>query len=968
MPNNYIEYDYSFYGKGKSILSDCKNAMGGSFYVGTEGLGLYKLNCNDPSIPAIPFGNEGQQGATYASKNVSKVVVTQGEIPHFVFASSLNDGLYKSNFQVMNEDYFVRYFYDPETQGTVPGTCLAIPPDYNEIAVLSQRKMYIFLGTDKKGIFRSVDGGSTWEKLTNSPQNKKIVDILLFSDFSNPYLIYALTEDGKLFYSNNDGINWYEENYAGSEGNPVKGFDLEISPNFIEDGTLFVGTSNGLYKKSLSGWGRVFSLSPVLSVTLSPYFENGVGSDPEWRTVLIGTAGKGIWHSFQWGNPGTFNQIAGFSNSNIPVIRLHPYGDIHYMPPGESYTSALYSIFIADHQAVYSLEYRIFDQGPEYWVFTNIGTSIQDFRFTDIFFDPDFSRSMQNYDVYFGHSNNKVMIWNYNFGNWEVAKGFFHTPPFIYSLSEAPDNPSFVVAGTKGYGPMFSMDGGLTYFPFGSLKYADTVIHEIPAVSITHQFEGKRRVLLSTSDAFGYNLFAHYEIYYGDIYDFSSIPEWERAYFCYPTQDCSNPPLNYSQDNFNGHLIKEIRYTDLQTDIEAADYNFGPIMSDPAQGGGFGKYWQVDSYSSNMPESLSDLSYPMSLIPERGKASFVWGASGLSSGTLRASTPGAYKWTQTEGWSLKNGEGAYELPFADWRAIYSISESEVLIGSGLADGVGIYRTNDGGQRWVQTNRGLETTSMMVKAFTGNSNYIFVAIEENIGPVLRSIPGSNNGGIYMSDCQSKGYAWVYYSKGMTCNSTYELSAGSRIYTGSTCDGIYGFEGDVHIEGDPVAMFSFERNNPWNEREVQFYDRSAGLCTENCATCPDVTWLWWCNDRFLAFDQNPIHIFSSGGTFNCTLNVNRAWNGNTYFTSITIPEVTTLRIEKSGDWPRVYWERLEYDEDLYKYKVYRDTSAEGSGKILLQTIEPGDSTYCDLNYCWYIDTGATGNDYYYRVFTE
>ncbi|MEJ5165769.1 MAG: hypothetical protein WHV67_01930 [Thermoanaerobaculia bacterium] len=966
--DEYLRYpNANFHGRGKSVLADCYFPTGG-YYVGTEGLGLFKLDCIEYLARAIPLGNEGQWGGYnyLPSKNITKIAISDS--PQVFFASSLSDGLYKSMPPFSGDRYFTRYFYDTEAIGTVPGTCVAIPKNYYEYGKISDKNLYVFLGTDKKGVYRSIDGGATWQKLLNSPQGVKIVDIVISPNFLNDSTLFLLAENGIVYASYNSGDSWTSIFDFGAS--IVKGYDLEISPSFSEDCTLFLATSLGLYKYVCAEWESVFPLSPVLSVTLSPLFNNNYNdTELERKTCIIGTDRNGIWYSFEKGNNTTFQRLQDidypeFNFSSVPIIKLHPASDV-----GSVQDHILYSLFVSNNpDGLWSAEFVVTGQNEGYWDVLNVAwQGIYDFRISDIAFNPDFRRDYI-LDIYLGHSNKKIYRGLYNFWDWQVQGGFYHTPQYIMSISEAPDMPEFIVAGTKDYGPMFSMDYGLTYYPFGSLKYDDYVIHDVPSVSITHPFEGVRRIIMSSRDLYSDCFWPHLGLYYGDFSNFSTIPNWQRSYLCLPPSNCSSPPTNYSQDNFNGHLIKEIRYTNLATDIEAADHILGPIMSDPAQGGAYGKYWQVD-LGGDTPESLSDLSYPMSLGPGRGsKGAWVWGASGLSSGTLRASTPGAYKWTETEGWSLRNGSGSYSLPFADWRAIWTISENEVLIGSGMADGNGIYKTEDGGQKWVQANRGLEYASKIVKAFTGNSNYIFVALEE-VGPILRSGSGSNNGGIYMSDCQSKGYAWVYYSEGLSCNSTYELSAGSRIYTGSTCDGIYGFEGDVHISGYPVAMFSFERNNPWNEREVQFIDRSAGLCTENCATCPDVTWTWICNDGFFSNIQNPSFIFSSGGTFSCYLYVVRGWEGDSYYTDITIPEVTTLMVEKSGSDIKVSWQRLAGDETLvYKYKVYRDTSPQGTGILLLQTIAPQDRTYCDTTSCWYIDKGTSAGNYYYRVFTE
>ncbi len=955
-PNQHIEYSTSFYNKGQTVLSDCSSAMAPYFYVGTKGIGLFSLDCNNSLLEKKPIGNETSGATNYLpAKNITKIELSKNYNP-VIFASSLSDGLYKSTFPVGGKDYFVRYFYDPSSGGTQMGTCLAIAPHYDENAQISTKKLFVFLGTENNGVFRSTDGGSTWEKLNNSPQNVKIVDIVVSPDFLNDNIIFLLTENAVVYKSEDNGNNWEMEANFSSLG--VFGYDLEISPNFSTDGVLCAATTSGLFFKDPNkGWIRIFSSYPVLSVSLSPAFDGKNYPTLEGRTILIGTRGQGVWYSFF---PEVFQKIVGYGIDylDVPVIRFHPESDI-----GSTQDSALYTLFLGgttnDVLSLYSLEYVV---NNESWIASNVtgNLALEERRLSDIAFHPYFNRNIGPFDIYLGHSNKKIYKgYIQGIGSWSQESGFFHTPPFIYSISEAPDDPNLVLAGTKGYGPMVSFDRGLSYYPFGSLQYDGYVLHNVPSISITHNTGSGRNLIASSDD----NIKNSFGIYYAN-YNFG-FPNWQRASLCLPPSDCSSPPTNYSPSNFDGHLVKEIRYTNLLTDIEAADFAAGPIMSDPNQGGSLGVYWQVDVGGPDTPASLSDLTFPMSYSfgPGRGtRGAWIWGAQGKSISSLRVSTdPGAYKWSNfTSLWSKNNGNGNYALPEADWRAIYSISENEVLIGA--SDGFGIYKTEDGGYRWRSANNGLESTSKKVTAIKNNNNYLFVSIEE-------SSPGSRNGGVYLSDCQAEGYSWVYYSSGMACSSTYELSVGSMIYTGSTCDGIYGLS-TVEYTESPKAYFSFERNDNWNEREVNFYDRSAGLCTSDCSTCPNVNWSWSCDDGFASTSQNPTHTFTTSGWHWCSIYVQNTLYSysDSYGNWVYIPEVLSLKIEKSGSNPRLYWQRFGDDlSEGYKYKVYRSTDPQGSSLVNLITITPPDPTYCDSTYCWYEDTTASGSAYYYRIFT-
>jgi len=977
----YQQYSYNFKGRAKSTQAFCNGAWEKVFYVGTNGFGLMSLDCKNPNSKPKPIGNEKPSETSFQirSKGVSSMAISYktSDDRTVIFASSKTDGMYKAISKPTDNsfDYFLRYFYNPLSEGTSKGLCVAIVPDYNEDGLVSDPgSLTIYLGTSEEGIFKSNDGGASWEK-TSFPDGYNVVDIVLSPQFFSDLTIFALTSDAKVFISTNGGNTWNEDVDLGQGQTYPRGFDLEISP-FLDYGMIvFAATNQGLWRRTAaSGWQNVFGIFS-LSVSLSPLFGNSSANPPvEGSTVLVGTYGSGIYYSNNYGNFGTFNPAfspsSPLSSSIVPVLRLHNRYDV-----GSISGQNLYTVFLASfveenpNEGIY--EMYVGDNGQ--WVYNPIsgGFLVDDFRISDIQFHPYFNRQtgVGKKFIYASHKSKKIFRAEYGLWNWISMNGFYHTPQYIYSISEKPDDPNIVLAGTKGFGPMISFDGGFSYFPWGSILKDNKVMHDVHSVSFTHSIGTFSRGIASAGNCSFVDsptCSEYYGIYYSDYTNPNFLPNWQRSSLCLPPSNCSTPPLNYSSDNFNGHLVKEIRYTNLTTDIEGADFTAGPIMSDPNLGGQYGIYWQIDLGGPDTPASLSDSTYPASYSfgPGRDtKSSFIWGAQGKTVSSLRvSSTPGAYKWSKTTSlWSQKNGNGSYSLPDADFRSIYSISENEVLIGAG--DGNGIYKTEDGGYRWLNSNNGLEYTSKKVTAISGNSSYIFASLQET------SI-GSGDGGIYLSDCQSKGYAWVYYSNGMSCSSSYELSLGSTIYTGSTCDGIYGLT-TVEYLWYPKAYFTFKRENPWNEREVKFYDRSAGLCTQDCSTCPNATWSWICEDGFSSSSQNPSNTFSTSGSHLCSLTVQNTYYGyyDTYNNSIYIPEVLPLYIEKYGSYLRLYWQRLPNDEtEGYKYKIYRDTSPQGTGLLLLQTITPPDPTYCNSTNCWYVDTSSSGSVYYYRIFTE
>src|SRR4030066_610928 len=92
-----------------------------------------------------------------------------------------------------------------------------------------------------KNLFRSIDGGSTWDKLTFYAGN--ISDIALSPNFLTDHTIYYIPYSVTKFSRNingGDGL-WDILPTKGSYGDA---WCIELSPNFSIDSILFIGTMN----------------------------------------------------------------------------------------------------------------------------------------------------------------------------------------------------------------------------------------------------------------------------------------------------------------------------------------------------------------------------------------------------------------------------------------------------------------------------------------------------------------------------------------------------------------------------------------------------------------------------------------------------------------------------------------------------------------------------------------------------
>jgi len=146
----------------------------------------------------------------------------------------------------------------------------------NDLAYADAQTAFI---THFDGVDRTVDGGLTWTAVYTHPLNA----ITTISQ-----TIIAGGNDGAMYFSYDDGINWISHTIAIDAGRVNV---ITPSPAFDSDQTLFVGTTNGLYRSIDGGvtWQKesVFAETAVLSLAISPAW-------PSQPLLLVGT-GDGVY-------------------------------------------------------------------------------------------------------------------------------------------------------------------------------------------------------------------------------------------------------------------------------------------------------------------------------------------------------------------------------------------------------------------------------------------------------------------------------------------------------------------------------------------------------------------------------------------------------------------------------------------------------------------------------------------------
>ena len=178
-------------------------------------------------------------------------------------------------------------------------TKIAIPENFSNSKVF-------YAGTERKGVFKTIDGGKSFKGVNKGLSGEHIMDIAIVLTEDKEAIIYVSTWHEGVFCSKDETKTWqkysrglkkdHQADHPELLGREIGIFsirphfsDIKISDNFKDDKTLFLAGFTGLYKSKNGGriWKELDTLSNVIiGISISPDYKD------DSSVVAAGYAGE----------------------------------------------------------------------------------------------------------------------------------------------------------------------------------------------------------------------------------------------------------------------------------------------------------------------------------------------------------------------------------------------------------------------------------------------------------------------------------------------------------------------------------------------------------------------------------------------------------------------------------------------------------------------------------------------------
>ncbi len=578
----------------------------------------------------------------------------------------------------------------------------------------------MFAGTAGRGLFKSTDGGNSWDQIYGIPLGANITAIAMSPTYRIDGIVFAGTRQYGLYKSPDGGNTWMHLSNPSMTGI----FTLEFSPNFLTDNFLYTtGTNEGvIYRTNNMGdtWQQfsvdMTSAPYLISISFSPRFAFD-------GTMFLGANSTfGVYRSqnagTEWININGIG-LPSLINGVRSLEAIPGYGGVG---PERLYIGTYGSgIYFTDNASSPSQDV----------IWYPFNTGLEDLNVNDIELSPKYNTNGGL--LFAGTKTTGILYAKHNIGvNW-TATGENNTSltDKIQDLAVHPEKENILLAGTPE-GAFISLNGGSSYIPYNrGLLSTGGISKFVSAVAFAPNTGNEPYPLAGTAN--------------GEIWRRSDlISFWIPVYT-------------------GSSAITEFSVTDSA--IFATTAGNGVLKSTNQ-----GLTWSpanigLDSLYLNDISSLSldGTSSPFPVDPDHSllktSVTSIVSPQGCCNGTDWIGTGGDGISLSLDGgdsWSTANGCGLGEdLSGANCQAVLATTGGWAVTGTdGLETvGFGMYRANDAIDTcWIRANYGLESTSLDIRDI----------VEADNGDILCGIYGETDGGVYLS--ADSGEHWCELNSG------------------------------------------------------------------------------------------------------------------------------------------------------------------------------------------------------------
>lgn len=700
------------------------------------------------------------------------------------------------------------------------------------IDVVASQPDIIYIGTASGGVWKSTNGGASWESIADTLPTINIGAIAIQQ--SNPDVIWVGTGEGNPRNSQNSGYGVYRSLDAGRTWELM---GLEQSRNIHrliihpdDPNTVWVGaqgpqwgdnSNRGVYKTTDGGenWKLVLEGDSDL----------GIGDlviDPNNPNKLIAAMWqfrRNPWN-FTSGGPksGLFISVDGGENwteiGELEGLPKKPYGRMG-LAIAPSNSKRVYALVEAEVNAVYRS-----DDGGYKWtkVSEDKNSGNRPFYYSDIFVDPQ-------------NENRVYSLWSRvsksedGGKNWDIFLPYRAVHPDHHALWIHPNDPSYIILGNDG-GLNISRDRGMSWKFIESLPLAQyyhiNVDNEIPyniygGMQDNGSWRGPgyswRSGPIRNSD--------FVFLYGGDGFDVSADPDqpnrygyamYQRGYLVrYDLEsgfkESIRPTSADQRLRFNWNAAFAQDPNDNSTIYYGSQYlhrskNKGDsweIISPDLTTNDTSKQHQVESGGLTIDATgAENFTTIVSIAPSPKDSKVIW--VGSDDGRLHLTTDGGENWTSLEKKLPGMPEGAW-IPQIQ-ASKQDVNEVFVVVNDYRRNNWKpyLYHSKDQGKSWTR-----------IADETDFSGYCLSVVQDPKEPNLVFV-GTENG-LYVS--VDRGENWNHWNHGFPNVSTMDLAIQER--EGDLVIGTFGRAAYVLDNLDPLRQLAAENETKWTEKQLHLF---------------------------------------------------------------------------------------------------------------------------------------------------